>query len=175
MDTTSRFAPNTSAAQIDAALEALPSIQALQGPAGDKVEVVLNPPNSPNSSYNVIFHGDGDQLTFGGKQFEPITVTTKVNGGPGTQEQQIVAYLVKGELDGLTYSIANLVGAIADVNEIDANVFHFINNNGIPGFQVGDTPIDGLVMARVFDQFSVNFTPEAKLTAAGFFDSDNVI
>ena len=40
-------------------------------------------------------------------------------------------------------------------------------------FQVGDTPLDGIVMAHNLDQSTINFTPEAELTDKGFFDNDN--
>jgi hypothetical protein len=73
------------------------------------------------------------------------------------------------------------VGAIADINEIDASVFHFIHDGVRTSaaqrqFQLGDTPIDGLIMARVLDQATLNFVPEAKLTGNNnFFDNDNRI
>lgn len=189
-NSTSGLLPATAtAAQVDAALEALPSIQALGGPVGDKVDVVANPPNSPNSSYNVTFHGDGDANFIVGTQFEPMTISTKVNGDPVLHEQQIVGYFPKSEFDAQNYAVANLVGAIADINEIDASVFHY-SKPGVfdspghlqvfadGGFQVGFIPIDGIVMAQVLNQQTLNFTPEARLTGptgAVFFDNDNII
>jgi hypothetical protein len=188
-DTSSPLPATASAAAVDAALEAMPSIQALGGPAGDKVEVVANPTNSPNSSYNVTFHGDGDILSLSGRQFEPMIVSTKINGDPSIHEQQIVSYLPKSEFDAETYGLANLVGAIADINEIDSAVFHY-SKPGVfdspghlqvfadGGFQLGYIPIDGILMAQVLNQNTLNFVPEAKLTGptgAVFFDNDNVI
>ena len=75
-----------------------------------------------------------------------------------------------------------------DLNEIDSIVFKsFADTNGngifdlgvdvlhVGAFVLGDVPIDGLVMAKEFDQVHTNVTPEAKYTAAGFFDNDNII
>ncbi len=186
--TTNRLSPAATAALIDAELEQLTSIQALSGPVGDKVEVAIG----PNSSFTVLFHADGDVTPLGGTQFEPYVVTTVQNGTgsagfPGTKEIQLLSAIHKGEFEAVYFSVANLVGAISDINEIDSNVFHYLHNgvltaanDGLNGgvvraFELGDTPIDGIVMAKVFRQELVNFTPEAKLTLTGFFDFNNVI
>ena len=48
-------------------------------------------------------------------------------------------------------------------------------------FQPGDQPIDGLIMTKVLDQKTLNFTPEARLVYNAhsatylFFDNDNII
>jgi len=87
-----------------------------------------------------------------------------------------------GSYDANYYAIANLVGAIFDITKPDAWKFNFTDNNGNGTFELGDTPIDGIVMAESFDQSSVNFIPEARLTTkapagstAGFFDNDDII
>lgn len=89
------------------------------------------------------------------------------------------AFLPDGSFNPAYYAIANLVGAISDITTVDARNFEFTEINGTSGFQVGDMPIDGILMARVLDQTSINFIPEARLTtnrttgAQEFFDNDN--
>jgi hypothetical protein len=173
-------------AALDAALEALPSIQALPGPMGNQVEVHVG----PNSSFIVLFHSDGPVTSLGGTQFEAMYTSSSTfndpdtNGSLTTRELQEIAYARKGEFEPVYFSQANLVGAIWDINEIDANVFHFLHNGVLTSaasqsFQLGDTPIDGLIMAKNLNQDSINFTPEAKLTlkngVPSFFDFDNAI
>ena len=169
------------AAAIDAQLELLPGIVALNGPVGDKVEVAIG----PNSSFKVLFHADGDQPALSGTQFEAMTASNIINGinrnGTATNvEVQEISYIQKGAFNEAYYGAANLVGAITDINEIDSNIFHYLHNGVLQSskdgpFQPGDTPIDGLIMAKKFNQATVNFTPEAKFTFAGFFDNDNLI
>ncbi len=165
-DSTPRLAPNTSAQDLEDALNLLTSVAAAGG-----VDVEAG----PNSSYRIIFRADGDQELFVGTQFEAVDVSRLVAGSATTREAQLVSYLSKAAYDPVYYARANVVGAISDLNEVDSSTFRWIEVNGTPGFNLGDTPIDGLVMASVFDQRTVNFTPEAKLTARGFFDHDSVI
>ena len=175
------------AAAIDLELEKLSSVQALDPlddpntlvPNRDIVEVHIG----PNSSFSVLFHSDGDVTLLGGTQFEAMYASNMINGQNrngtvSTRELQEIAYPRKGEFEAIYFSQANLVGGISDINEIDSNVFHYLHLGELmsgTGFQPGDTPIDGLIMAKTFNQDSANFTPEAKLTLFGFFDSDNVI
>ena len=89
------------------------------------------------------------------------------------------AFLPDGSFNPAYYAIANLVGAIVDITGPDARTFDFTELNGTPGFQVGDMPVDGILMARFIDQRTINFIPEARLTtdrvtgAQEFFDNDN--
>jgi hypothetical protein len=77
------------------------------------------------------------------------------------------------------YVVANLVGAVVDPTQVDANKFHFTDSTGAPvtdrdfSIAAGDRPIDGLIAARVFDQATVNFTPEARIVGSVFYDYDN--
>ncbi len=172
---------NASQQQIQDALNALSTVQA----TGKTVAVRTN----LDSSFSVVFGADNDQLPFGGVQFEDYSVTTGADGSGSVREIQFLTPIKKGEFNSLFYRAeARLLGAIADINEIDANVFKSFtdaNANGVfdPGvdalhlgsFTLGDIPIDGLVMARRFDQINTNVTPEAKMTIAGFFDNDNLI
>ena len=139
-------------------------------------------------SENVVFGADNDQLSASGVQVESFAVTS--SDGSGTvREDQFLTPIRKGEFNSLFYrTAARMLGAIADINEIDSNVFKSFadtNANGIfdlgidtlhtGAFVLGDIPIDGLVMAKRFDQTRTNVTPEAKFTASGFFDHDNLI
>ncbi len=83
-----------------------------------------------------------------------------------------------GSFDPFVYDTSNLVGAVADLADTEdapAFVFRYEDLNGDPGFQVGDMPIDGLIIAQSLDQKTINFIPEAKLVAGEFFDSDNTL
>ncbi len=75
------------------------------------------------------------------------------------------------------YATNNLVGAVVDPTRVDANKFvvgiSFIDNNNNGQFDLGDAPIDGLIMARSFNQVNSNFTPEARLIGTDFDDYDN--
>ncbi|MEQ1861045.1 MAG: hypothetical protein ABMA13_14005 [Chthoniobacteraceae bacterium] len=132
-----------------------------------------------NTSFDVIFRGDGDQNSLAGEHPETMPTATIRPGSPTVSEQQTIRYFAKNEFDPTAYASANLVGAISDINEHDANVFRFVNLDGSidgfgrPTFTLGDRPLDGILMAKIFDQATVNFTPEARLTASGFFDNDN--
>ena len=173
---------NASAAQVQAALNALSTVN--QG-VGKSVVVKSN----PDSSYTVVFSDDNDQQPFGGVQFENLGVATSVDGGVSAREIQVLNAVKKGEYSALFFTTsARLLGAVVDINEIDSNVFKSFadtNANGVfdlgidtlhvGAFVLGDIPIDGLVMANVFDQVNTNVIPEAKFTAAGFFDNDNII
>ncbi len=193
-DKTPRLAPGSTAQQVDAALEALPSIQALAGPVGDKVMVTPG----TNSSYVVLFRADGDIDPLSGTQFLNFAVTNEINrfnqnGSPTSAEKQMLTYFPKGAFNPAFFNLskvdplnpptnpsANLVGSISDINELDANVFHYIHNNVLRSsadgpFVLGDQPIDGLIMAKVLDQSTLNFTPEARYIAAVFYDNDNII
>jgi|GEM_PF-1256283 len=167
------------AAQVLQALLSIPSIQALQkvNPALDPLTVTAN----ADSSYTIVFNNvDGDVAFLGADQFESFTVKTVINGSAQAAEVQNITPIVKGEFLSVPFARASLVGAVVDINELDSNVFKFIHQGVVysgaqRNFEVGDTPIDGILMAKSFDQTTANFTPEARLTAAGFFDNDNLI
>ena len=191
-DETAPLAPDATGEQIRAALNALPSIIA----AGGVSEVALG----ENSSFTVVFTGQSDVSFLTATQtLKPIPVTTSTDGTVTVREKQNISFSQKGAFVGeetnafVGFKMANFVGAIYDYNEIDSNVFHFIEQNGlytegngVPGYNVtppgdialfneGDMPIDGIIMARILDQRTINFTPEAKFTATGFFDFNNKI
>jgi hypothetical protein len=167
---------NATAADVLAALLSIPSIQAL--PVVHTGQPPISVTTNPDSSYTIVFNNvDGDVAFLGADQFENFTVQTLSNTALKTQ---ILTPIVKGEFLASAFASASLVGAVVDINEIDSNIFKFIHQGTVysaaqRAFELGDTPIDGILMAKVFDQNSANFTPEARLTAAGFFDNDNLI
>lgn len=179
-ETTGVLPQNATPAQVQAALNALSTVQATAKP----VVVTAN----ADSSYSVVFGADNDQLPFGGIQFEDLTATTNTDGSGTAREIQFLTAIKKGEFNSLFFTAsAKMLGAIADINEIDSNVFKsFVDADGngifsagdtlhVGNFVLGDVPIDGIVMAKRFDQTKTNVTPEAKFTASGFFDNDNLI
>ena len=160
--TTPRLNANATAAEVDAALD---------GFVTGGVSVV----DGPNSSYVVTFNNPGQQGDLRATEFIPLLASTIAQGDAVTLEKQALSFNPRNTFTLADYNAANLVGAIADPNEIGSPVFKFINNGGGAGFDLGDTPIDGLIMARVFNQATVNFTPEAKLVGGVFFDFNNKI
>lgn len=59
------------------------------------------------------------------------------------------------------YNAGNLVGAVMDPTAVDGNKFNFVDAGLMNGvYDLGEVPIDGLIAAKVFDQKTVNFTPE---------------
>jgi hypothetical protein len=172
-DFTTVLPVNATAQEVQDALNLLPAVLALA--PGNTGSVTVTKPVASESQYFVRFNADGDINSAAGTQFLPLTFSTAQSGTGTRPEIQLVGYQAKGNFDPVTYLSANLVGAIADANELGANIFKFIELNGTPGFNLGDQPIDGLIVARVVNQPRLNFTPEARLSATGFFDHDNFI
>ena len=67
------------------------------------------------------------------------------------------------------------VGAFADVQAFNGPKFHFVDANGDGVFQLGEQPIDGLIIARRMNPAHLNFTPEARLVGGVFYDFNNQI
>ncbi len=174
------------ALEVQTALNALTSIQNIGGVTvkpSTHTEVIngVSTVIYDNTAFEITFLGDGDQNALSGVQPEVMPMVTVRDGTALVPEQQEIHYFPKYQINPTTYTTANLVGAIYDLDEHNANRFHFVNLDGSvdsfgrPTFTLGDRPIDGIVMARIFDQATVNFTPEARLTASGFFDNDNLL
>lgn len=162
------------AERIRAELNRLPDVIAIGGVTAVTI--------GANSSLSVTFGADNDTASLVATQvLAPLPITTLDQGvapappNLGRREVQLVNFTPKGAFVAQNFNAATFVGSIVDFNEIDSNTFHFTELNGLPGFNEGDMPIDGIVMAKLFDQTSVNFVPEAKFTATGFFDHNNTI
>ena len=166
--TTPTLSGGASAQAVSDALNALKPISDLGG-----VTVTAQ-----NSVYTVTFKTPGiaPGTLVTGTETENLIVNTTIPGTSSTSTQELIAPGATGALNPAAFAVANLVGSIYDINSRDANVFHYLHNGVIStgNFQLGDTPIDGIVMAKNLDQSTINFTPEAKFTAAGFFDNDNI-
>ena len=116
-----------------------------------------------NSSYIVTFNNAGDQNPLDSTEFIPMIAATTVPGTGTKAETQTLSFAPRNTFTALAFAQANLLGAIVDPNEIGSPVFHFTPVGAAHvGFRLGDQPIDGLVMARIFNQGTANFTPEAK-------------
>jgi hypothetical protein len=166
-DTTPPLHAGADALTVQTALNNLPDI-----PAGGVVVT-----NGVNGIYTVTFNQAGPVDVITGLQFEPMNTTT-IGGTSNVAETETISVVPKGAFDPVKFAHADLVGSIFDINAIDANVFHYFDpaNPGVVeagAFKIGDTPIDGIVLAHNFDQSTVNFTPEAKFTDQGFFDNLN--
>jgi hypothetical protein len=160
-----RLPANATAAEVEAALDN-PAV------VNGGVSVVAG----PNSSYIVTFDTPGPRGPLVATEFIPMLASTIAQGDAATMEKQALSFNPRNTFTLAAYRAGNLVGAIADPNEIDSPIFKFTPNGPAHvGFALGDAPIDGLIMARVFNQATVNFTPEAKLVGGVFFDFNNKI
>ncbi len=164
-NTTASLPATATADQIRLALNVLPSVEALGGIRSVVVE--------PDTTFLITFNNDNSTSLLSATQtLSPLPITDSTDPTTG-DEIQTITFVPKGAFDPAKFAAASLAGAIVNPRAIDGNVFHFIELNGVPGFQEGDMPIDGIVMAKFLDQSSINFTPEAELTSAGFFDNLN--
>ena len=179
---------NATAAEVEAALNGL----TLPGGGGPAIVGGVTVTDGPvgSSSYLVTFNDtpDPDPFLIQGTEFIPMNATTITEGAAGIFEKQGVSFVSRNTFTKSEYAIANIVGAIVDPNEIGAPIFKYTKGAGNvgAGFELGDTPIDGLIMARIFNQDTVNFTPEAKYVTTdngkdlpagqnAFYDFDNKI
>jgi hypothetical protein len=71
------------------------------------------------------------------------------------------------------YATANFVGATANIGRDQTFVFQFVDSDNDGVYDLGEVPIDGLIVAKQFNQANVTFTPNAKLVAGVFSDYDN--
>ena len=164
--TTSRLNSNATLLEVQNAINV-----ALAGPT---VMVSADPADA--TAYVVRFDQPGQQVEFLVTEFAPLAAATLIQGTAGNPEVQTLNFVPRSAFSAAQYATANLVGAIVDPNEINSAVFKF-TPVGAPhvGFQLGDKPIDGLIVAKVLNQATLNFTPEASLIGGVFFDNDNKI
>lgn len=165
---TGRLASNASAGDVETAIN-----NAFGAPT---VTVAADPNDA--TAYVVTFNAlnIGQQTDFVVTEFAPLTATTLIQGSGADAEVQSLNFVPRAAFSAADYAAANLVGAIVDPNEVNASVFKFTDVVGTPAFEIGDKPIDGLIVAKVLDQATLNFTPEAAFIGAGpLFDNDNKI
>lgn len=60
------------------------------------------------------------------------------------------------------YIDANFVGAVANINRDQTWVFQFNDEDADGVYDLGEVPIDGLIVAKNINQKNFNFTPEAR-------------
>jgi hypothetical protein len=174
--TTTQLDPNASAADVMAALDALPSI----GPGGVTVTynpgtynaanptLSTNPANPANPSYTVSWTTAGQQPLIVPNFVVNVQTT---NGTATAPETDTLTLPTRGDLTPSQVATANFVGSIYDVLRPDATTFSFLPA-GSSTFQFGDTPIDGLIAAVTIPaaksavyEFQKNFVPEAFVSA----------
>lgn len=165
-DTTTPLVPNATAAQVEAALNLLPAVISAGG---------VTVSGGAHGVFSITFKTTGDKTSIGSDETLPLTYQTTTNGSGGVNEVQQLNFIDRPLFTVNAFTAANIVAAIADYNELGSNRFKFLdaNQNGI--FDLGEIPIDGLIAAKVFDQNSANFTPQAKLVGGVFYDFDNQI
>jgi hypothetical protein len=64
--------------------------------------------------------------------------------------------------DPAYYATANFVGAVANINRDQTWRFEFNDTNGNGLYDLGEIPIDGLIVAKNINQKNFTFTPEAR-------------
>ncbi len=143
---------------------------------GPTVTVAADPNDA--TAYIVTFdiNNQGEQDGFVVTEFAPLAAATTIQGTAANPEVQTLNFVPRSAFSAAQYGAANLVGAMVDPNEINSAVFKFTPVGPVHvGFQLGDKPIDGLIVAKALDQATLNFTPEASLIGGVFFDNDNKI
>jgi hypothetical protein len=81
-----------------------------------------------------------------------------------------------GTVDPEAYATNNLIGFYSDPGQVDSNKFHWVEVDGDSVFEIGETPLDGLILAKSISLKTFNSTPEAYMTASGpLFDYNNRI
>lgn len=170
---TDLLAANASAGDVESAIDGIVG--------GPTVSVVAG----PNGSYIVTFDDPGNQPMITGTEYIEMAANELTAGSGSAKEVVGISFVSRATFSMADYNNANIVGAIADPNEIGAPTFKY-DDTVVDGAFVGgeDTPIDGIIMARILNQGTLNFTPQAKyvttdngkpLTGPAFFDFDNKI
>ena len=144
---TTELSPNARAADVTAAINAVPG-------------------NPPVSVTNV----PGEQGVFiikylDGQSHAPVKVvdTQALTAAVPNSSTVDLTYARQVTFDPNLYASANVLGAIVQINKLSSDVFAYTDLNGDHQFDLGDHPIDGLVAAKNFSQQTVNTTPQARL------------
>jgi hypothetical protein len=125
------------------------------------VTVAANPANP--SSYVVTFISTGAQSLLAATEFIDMAHTNLQQGTPTTPEVQGLSFVPRPTFDPASYAKANLVGAIVIPDAIGSPTFKFTPvGPAHVGFQLGDLPTDGLIVAKDLETAQINFTPEAE-------------
>ena len=169
-DVTVRLPAGASVSDVQDAINAIPGVQGVGG-------VVVS--NGLNSRYEIQFNNAGDFEKFAGVQTLGLDNSTLVEGTSVIAEIQKILKPRRFVFDplhihggvtpqGVVVPAGNYVGAFSDSSEINGRVFKWIdaNENGL--YEIDEVPIDGLIAAKVYNQATVNFTAEARITGGEF-------
>jgi len=162
---------NSSTAQdVQDRLNALASVSAAGG---------VSVQDDGHGGFLVTFGDLGDQPSLVINQTKTFTVGTQTQGDGATTQEVQVAQVPDRVTFNLPYlQTANFVGGIANPLTANPNLFH-ADGGVVSTFQLGDKPVDGLIMAKIFVAAKTNFIPEALLTgqgtAAEFQEFNNLI
>lgn len=158
-DTTSPIAANASTATVEAALNALTSVQGVGG---------VTVSDGVNSRYDITFKNAGDFDSFDGSQTIPLINSTVTEGTAIAAEIQKVVKPRRFVFDPDKIIEGNYVGAFSDASEINARTFRWIDADNDGVYESNEVPIDGLIAAKVYNQSTVNFTAEARIVGGEF-------
>ena len=76
--------------------------------------------------------------------------------------------------EGVEVPAANYVGAFSDASEINGRIFKWVDADSDGIYDFNEVPLDGLIAAKVFNQATVNFTPEARIVGGEFSFTESV-
>ena len=160
-DTTSRLPAGSTPADVQAAINALPGI-----PVGG-----VTVTDGFHNDFTFTFNTSGDFETLIARQYLPLDITTVREGTSnpgGVREQQEITQPRRLLLDQLNFGVANLVGGLLDATEFDAHIFKWVDTDNNGRFDLGEVPIDGLIVAKNYSQVLTNLIPEARYTGGEF-------
>jgi hypothetical protein len=135
--------PGKNGSAIDIQANAIAAIVAGKGPAPSFVDKVEKITVSASGSTDRLDAAEGDILYNDG-------------GSPDF-----------GTVNPTAYQTNNIIGFIQDPSRTDANKFLFTDSIANGQFDLGEVPIDGLIIARSIKLSSFNVTPEAYVVVTG--------
>ncbi len=159
--TTLRLPAGSTTGEIESALNSLAGF-----PAGGVVVT-----NGFGEDFTITFNDAGDFNLITARQFFPtdaITVQEGTSGPAGLQEKQEIRQPIGHLFDQENFATANLVGGFNDATEFDAFKFKWQDANNNELYDLGEIPIDGLIVARTYNSALINLIPEARYTGGEF-------
>ena len=144
---TSELSPNARAADVAAAINAVP---------GNPPVSVTNVPGEHGVFIIKYLDGQNDPAV-------KVVDTQALAAADPNSSTVDLTYARQVTFDPNLYASANVLGAIVQINKLSSDIFAYTDLNGDHQFDLGDHPIDGLVAAKNFSQQSVNTTPQARL------------
>jgi hypothetical protein len=152
--TTTPISAGASAATVQTALDALPSISGIGG------VTVTTGPSTVNPSYNIAFKATAGAVANVVQNFL-LTETNGTTTSTPVLNVQNMTFASRGDLSPIQLATANFVGSVYYPVRLAALEYQSSAGYGVLAF--GDVPIDGLIAATDLTSFK-NFSPEAYLT-----------